>query len=391
MRRDKGTDRHAATRRKQDCLIASTLFLFLAGVFVISLIAVRGAQSHRNDNQPQASATSNNGTLSGSDGTSIQPPQVSNGSPAPDVTGASPTVAIPSTNSSNTTITGQFNLIGYWGATTLTNIQPLANFCDLGIYNTINLGYMNEFGGSSDHFAITFGNNVIYRYDPAAPNPESKGFDLIARDIAHCQRKGVKIMLSIGGPSGNYTLEDGDGKSMAELLYNSFFQKSTATNFLKPFGADSFLDGIEISFMNPDSMGATWTQETIDLLVTLKSLSPASILSVAVPCSSTWPVVTSSSAIVPVDYVNVLLYKDDTCLFERGFNFVEWTHRFDGKIILGLAMTEDEAVPGGYVAPVDLPRLVTSVSMEPQFAGVSLLDVEEGGNYASSVRSLLKG
>ncbi|KAI8841944.1 glycoside hydrolase superfamily [Chytriomyces cf. hyalinus JEL632] len=387
MRRDKGTDRHAATRRKQDCLISSTLLLFLAGVLVISVIAVRGAQSHRNDTQPQTSATSSNGTSAGADGTSIQPPQVSNGTANPEVTGAP--VASPITNSSNTTKASQFSMIGYWGATALTNTQPLAYFCDLGMYSTINLGYMNEFGGSSDHFGIAFGNNAVYRYDPTAAGPESKGFDLIARDIAHCQRKGVKIMLSIGGPGGNYTLEDGDGKSMAELLYSSFFQKSASSNVLKPFGADTVLDGIDISFMNPDSMGATWTQETIDLLVTLKSLSPATILSVAVPCSSTWPVVTSSSANVPVDYVNVLLYKDDTCLFERGFNFIEWTHRFEGKIILGLALTEDEAVPGGFVAPVDLPRLVTSVSMEPQFAGVSLLDVEEGGNYANTVRSLL--
>ncbi|KAJ3400649.1 hypothetical protein CcCBS67573_g01233 [Chytriomyces confervae] len=388
-RRDKGTDRHAATRRKQDRIVASALFLFLAGVLVIAVIAVRGAQSHRNDSQPHTSASSSNGTSAGADGTSIQPPQVSNGTAAtPEVTGV-PT-ASPITNSSNTTKASQFSMIGYWGATALTNTQPLAYFCDLGMYNTINLGYMNEFGGSSDHFAITFGNKAVYRYDPAAPGPESKGFDFIARDIAHCQRKGVKVMLSIGGPGGNYTLEDGDGKSMAEFLYSSFFQKSAPSNVLKPFGADTVLDGIEISFMNPDSMGATWTQETIDLLVTLKSLSPASILSVAVPCSSTWPVVTSSSAIVPVDYVNVLLYYDDTCLFEKGFNFIEWTHRFEGKIILGLALTEDEAVPGGFVAPVDLPRLVTSVSMEPQFAGISLLDVEDGGNYANVVRSLLK-
>ncbi|KAJ3061623.1 hypothetical protein HDU98_002446, partial [Podochytrium sp. JEL0797] len=80
-------------------------------------------------------------------------------------------------------------------------MKPLAYYCDLGIFHTINLGFMNEFGGGDDHFTINFSNQAYYAYPAGGPAPANSttGFAKVAEDIKHCQSLGVKVILSLGG------------------------------------------------------------------------------------------------------------------------------------------------------------------------------------------------
>ena len=82
----------------------------------------------------------------------------------------------------------------YWGQN--GNEGSLADTCSSGYYGIVNIAFL-----------VVFGNNQTPRLNLAGhDDPTSSGCTWLSDDIKACQDQGIKVLLSIGGASGSYTL-----------------------------------------------------------------------------------------------------------------------------------------------------------------------------------------
>ncbi|KAJ0110740.1 hypothetical protein Patl1_00539 [Pistacia atlantica] len=73
-------------------------------------------------------------------------------------------------------------------------------------------------------------------------NPALNGCQSVSTDIRYCQSQGIKVLLSIGGGAGSYSLSsDDDARSVAAYLWNNFLGEKSNS---RPLG-DAVLDGID--------------------------------------------------------------------------------------------------------------------------------------------------
>lgn len=118
----------------------------------------------------------------------------------------------------------------YWGQTTAEG--TLRETCATGRYKYVILAFLNYFGNGRTP-SINLSGHC---------NPATGGCTVVSQNIKFCQRMGVKVLLSIGGGVGNYSLASPtDAKNFATYLYNHFLGgRSTA----RPLG-DAVLNGID--------------------------------------------------------------------------------------------------------------------------------------------------
>lgn len=82
----------------------------------------------------------------------------------------------------------------YWGQN--GNEGNRTSTCATGNYAYVNIVFLNKFGGGQ-----------IPQLNLAGHcNPDSGGCKIVGRGIKYCQSQGIKVMLSLGGGIGNYTL-----------------------------------------------------------------------------------------------------------------------------------------------------------------------------------------
>jgi chitinase len=130
----------------------------------------------------------------------------------------------------------------YWGQN--GNEGTLAETCATGNYAFVNIAFLCSFGsGQSPQLNLA---GHCDSYSNACTN--------LTADIHSCQSKGVKVMLSIGGGAGGYTLNsEQDAADLAQYIWNSYLGGSGK----RPLG-DAVLDGVDfdIESGNPDYYGA---------------------------------------------------------------------------------------------------------------------------------------
>ncbi|XP_006663120.1 xylanase inhibitor protein 2-like [Oryza brachyantha] len=103
----------------------------------------------------------------------------------------------------------------------------LREACDTGHYNTVIISFYSVFGHG--------------RY-----SLDLSGHDLrdVGSHIKHCQRKGIVVLLSIGGQGGDYSLPSSQSASdVADNLWNSVLAGRRKGVF-RPFG-NAVVDGID--------------------------------------------------------------------------------------------------------------------------------------------------
>ncbi|KAI3427516.1 Glyco_hydro_18 domain-containing protein, partial [Psidium guajava] len=84
--------------------------------------------------------------------------------------------------------------------------------------------------------------NLAGHCDPYSHDPYSHPCTALGADIKSCQAKGIKVMLSIGGGAGSYSLASSDdAQQVATYLWNNFLGGSSSS---RPLG-NAILDGID--------------------------------------------------------------------------------------------------------------------------------------------------
>ncbi|XP_006645798.2 acidic endochitinase-like [Oryza brachyantha] len=272
----------------------------------------------------------------------------------------------------------------YWGQN--GNEGTLGETCATGNYAFVNLAFLCSFGSGLTPQLNLAGH--CDAYSGACAN--------LTGDIARCQSMGVKVMLSIGGGAGGYSLTSKqDALELARYLWDNFLGgKPAAPGGKRPLG-DAVLDGVDFDIEggDPDYYGA--------LAAYLKSYGRGGggrevLLSAAPQCPFPDQWVGKALDTGLFDYVWVQFYNNPPCQYAGGSaaNLVDawhqWTAGVDAKhIFLGLPASPGAAgsgfIPVGSLESQVLPALKTT----SKYGGVMLWSkyYDDQDGYSSAIKN----
>ncbi|PUZ53849.1 hypothetical protein GQ55_5G083200 [Panicum hallii var. hallii] len=239
-------------------------------------------------------------------------------------------------------------------------------------------------------FVFQFGQGRAPKLDLSGHcDASSGGCAVLSSDIRSCQRRGVKVLLSIGGGAGNYGLSSpADARLVAAYLWNSYLGGSSSS---RPLG-DAVLDGIDFDI----ELGSAkfWDNLAKDLKDMGKNAGTAVLLSAAPQCP--FPDQWDGGAINTglFDFVWVQFYNNPECQFSSGRSafldaWKQWESVPAGKIFLGLPASKDAAgtgfVPAGQLTSQVLPLIKGS----SKYGGVMLWSkfYDDRTGYSSAIKS----
>ncbi|RYR64879.1 hypothetical protein Ahy_A03g010908 isoform C [Arachis hypogaea] len=217
-------------------------------------------------------------------------------------------------------------------------------------------------------------------------DPYSNGCTGLSSDIKSCQAKGIKVLLSLGGGAGSYSIASvQDAHNVATYLWNNFLGGTSSSRPLGP----AVLDGIDF-----DIEGGS-NQHWDDLARFLKGYDKVLITAAPqCPFPDAWIGNALKSGLF--DYVWVQFYNNPPCQYTAGGigNLVaawkQWTSSIPAnKIFLGLPAAPTAAGSGFIPATTLTSSVLPAIKGSAKYGGVMLwsryYDVQSG--YSSSIKN----
>ena len=267
----------------------------------------------------------------------------------------------------------------YWGQN--PNEGNLTETCSTGKYSFVNIAFLSTFGNGQ-----TPKLNLDGHCDPS-----STGCTEMGREIRNCQKQGIKVMLSIGGGSGEYSITSlEDAKNVSDYLWNNFLGGSSSS---RPFG-DVVLDGIDFDIQ----AGESSFLGNLSFQLVSYSQTRKVYLSAAPQCPFPDAMLDSALATGLFDYVWIQFYNNPPCQYtQNNFdNFLKEWNRWSsslnaGKIFLGLPADQAAATSGYVSADVLVSTILPAINKSPNYGGVMLWSRYEDkmSGYSSYVQNLL--
>uniref|UniRef100_A0ACD5WIP4 Uncharacterized protein n=1 Tax=Avena sativa TaxID=4498 RepID=A0ACD5WIP4_AVESA len=271
---------------------------------------------------------------------------------------------------------GKGSIAIYWGQN--DGEASLAETCASGNYKFVIIAFLPKFGkGQTPELNLA-----------SHCNPSWGGCKGQSKGIKSCQRRGVKVLLSIGGADGNYGLSSRrDARQVAEYLWNYYLGGRSS---FRPLG-DAVLDGIDFDIEKGNAR--FWN----DLASDLKKLGDRHhkrvLLSAAPQCP--FPDEWDNRAIDTglFDFVWVQFYNNPECQFSSGREaFLDAWRRWEsvpaGKIFLGLPASKDAAGTGFIPADELRSRVLPLIRDSPKYGGVMLWAkfYDDRTGYSSAIK-----
>ncbi|KAJ1286324.1 hypothetical protein BS78_03G344400 [Paspalum vaginatum] len=273
----------------------------------------------------------------------------------------------------------------YWGQN--GNEGTLAQTCATGNYKFVNVAFLTTFGKGQTPVL-----NLAGHCDPA-----SNGCTGVGADIKACQRRGVKVLLSIGGGVGSYGLSSpDDARSVAAYLWDNYLGGASGS---RPLG-DAVLDGVDFDVEVGGSL--YWD----DLARALHSYSYSHsrrgrgrrpvYLAAAPQCP--FPDASLGAALRTglFDYVWVQFYNNPPCQYSASAGvgglaraWAQWTSIKAGRVFLGLPAAP-QAAGSGFVPAADLvAQVLPVVRNSTKYGGIMLWSRFYDGltGYSDAVKS----
>ncbi|XP_042415167.1 acidic endochitinase-like [Zingiber officinale] len=250
----------------------------------------------------------------------------------------------------------------YWGQN--GNEGTLAEACNTDLYGYVILAFLTTFGNGQTPVL-----NLAGHCDP--PSGTCRG---LSSEIRQCRSKGIKVLLSLGGAVGSYSLSSSDdAKTVARYLWDNYLGGSSSS---RPLG-DEALDGIDfdIEHGSPNHYG-----ELAQSLVDLGNQTGTKVyLSAAPQCPFPDRLLGPALRAVTFDYVWVQFYNNPSCDYSSGVNGVAsawstWTSSFkNSTVFLGLPASEN-AAGSGYITPENLiSKVLPAIKpLWPNYGGIML-------------------
>lgn len=135
----------------------------------------------------------------------------------------------------------------YWGQKGTTGVDRLRNFCDKPGFDYVTVGFVNRSPENDPSGAGYPGTNfaahcdaAYYEDDQGRQSKLLSECGLISADVRYCQKKGKKVLLSIGGhvsTPGAYSISsEAEGKKFADFIWGAFGPHRTSWgNNPRPF------------------------------------------------------------------------------------------------------------------------------------------------------------
>lgn len=289
----------------------------------------------------------------------------------------------------------------YWGQD--NNVQPLSNYCTSasGI-DIIVLSFLYEYGNGNTIASGTIGNQCYI-----SPAGVPQNCDGLAADIETCKSNGIKVILSLGGAAGAYSLSSqAEAESIGQNLWDAYGNTAGSSSVPRPFGK-TFVNGWDM-----DIEAYSGNQYYQYLLSTLRSnfasdSSNTYYITGAPQCPIPEPNMQVIVTNAKFDYLWVQFYNNPGCSVNGDINFNDWvsnvanTASAGAKIFIGvpaspLAATGTSSGSQYYLDPNSLATLVNQYKSNSAFGGVMMWsagysdsNVNNGCTYAQEAKSIL--
>ncbi|KAG6745653.1 hypothetical protein POTOM_050152 [Populus tomentosa] len=266
----------------------------------------------------------------------------------------------------------------YWGQGQDGNEGSLADTCNSGNYQFVNVAFLSRFGNDQPPEL-----NLAAHCDPSAGTCTG-----ISNDIRSCQNQGIKVLLSIGGGAGSYSLSSADDAAqVANYIWNNFLGGQSSS---RPLG-DAILDGVDFDIES--GSGQFWD----DLARALNGFSQQTKVYLAAAPQCIFPDANLDTAIQTelFDYVWVQFYNNPSCQYVNDATGLlnawnQWTAVQSSQIFLGLPAAPEAAPSGGFIPPdVLISQVLPSIKGSPKYGGVMLWSKQYDNGYSSAIKGSL--
>nr|P36910.1 RecName: Full=Acidic endochitinase SE2; Flags: Precursor [Beta vulgaris]AAB28479.1 acidic class III chitinase SE2 [Beta vulgaris] len=264
-------------------------------------------------------------------------------------------------------------IVIYWGQN--GDEGSLADTCNSGNYGTVILAFVATFGNGQ-----TPALNLAGHCDPAT------NCNSLSSDIKTCQQAGIKVLLSIGGGAGGYSLSStDDANTFADYLWNTYLGGQSST---RPLG-DAVLDGIDFDIESGD--GRFW-DDLARALAGHNNGQKTVYLSAAPQCPLPDASLSTAIATGLFDYVWVQFYNNPPCQYDTSADNLlsswnQWTTVQANQIFLGLPASTDAAGSGFIPADALTSQVLPTIKGSAKYGGVMLWSKAYDSGYSSAIKS----
>ncbi|RFU24615.1 hypothetical protein B7463_g11730, partial [Scytalidium lignicola] len=323
---------------------------------------------------------------------------------------ASAASAAPHTLSSRQSPSGQ-NVV-YWGQNgggTVENNDLSAYCTSTSGIDILVLAFLYEFGRGDEIPSGTIGQSCFI-----STSGEGQNCEALTQAIATCQAAGVKIILSVGGASGSYSLSSqAEAETIGQYIWESY-GNSGNTTVQRPFG-DNFVNGFDFDIEVNE--GSQYYPYMISTIRSNFASDPSNTYYItgAPQCPIPEPNMGIIIGNATFDYLWVQFYNNNNythpCALgfdgNAPFNYDQWVSTIAGtpsanaKIFIGVpaAPLAANGAPSGetyYITPDQLATLVGEYKSDPSFGGVMMwnagfsdTNVNDGCTYAQEAHNIL--
>ncbi|KAF9622736.1 hypothetical protein IFM89_032916 [Coptis chinensis] len=266
----------------------------------------------------------------------------------------------------------------YWGQN--GNEGTLASTCATGKYAYVNIAFLNVFGNGQTPQINLAGHC----------NPSNNGCAITSDGIRSCQSRGIKVMLSLGGGRGTYSIASAaDARQVADYLWNNFLG---GTSTSRPLG-NARLDGIDFDI----ELGSTQNWDILARYLSAFSTPARKVYLTAAP-QCPFPDAHLGQALNTglFDYVWVQFYNNPQCQYSSGNtgnlinSWNRWTSTIPAtKIFMGLPAATGAAGSGFIPANVLTSQVLPAIRTSAKYGGVMLWNkyFDDQSGYSSNIRS----
>ncbi|XP_057871022.2 acidic endochitinase-like [Cryptomeria japonica] len=267
----------------------------------------------------------------------------------------------------------------YWGQS--TGEATLAKTCTSGNFKYVMISFLTTFGNGQTPVL-----NLAGHCNPATGSCKS-----LSADIKTCQSRGVKVFLSLGGGTGNYSLASpDDARKVADYLWNNYLGGSSPSRPLGP----AVLNGIDFDI---EATTKNW-EHLVRALKARSTPSKKVYLSAAPQCP--FPDAHLGEALKTglFDYVWIQFYNNPSCQYANGDaskllnSWKKWTSSVRTAeprgFFVGLPAAPG-AAGSGFIPPyILISKVLPTVKKSPKYGGVMLWSKfwDEKTNYSSAIK-----
>ncbi|KAH8812531.1 putative chitinase [Xylogone sp. PMI_703] len=300
----------------------------------------------------------------------------------------------------------------YWGQNgggTIEN-NDLSSYCTptSGI-DIIVLAFLYSFGNGNNIPSGTVGQSCFI-----SNSGQGQNCDALTQAIAKCQAAGVKIILSLGGASGSYSLQSqSQAEAIGQYVWDAY-ANSGNTTVQRPFG-NTFVNGFDFDI--EVNSGSQYYPYMISQIRSNFASDPGHTYYItgAPQCPIPEPNMGVIISNAQFDYLWVQFYNNNNythpCSLgfdgNAPFNYDQWVSTIAGtpsanaKLFIGVpaAPLAANGAPSGetyYITPQQLATLVSEYRSNPSFGGIMMwsagfsdTNVNNGCNYAQEAHSIL--